>query len=524
MSEQDTGQIATLQRPTTNDQEEWKAYWKQQGQLWRTEPEVDAEQQKYLAERRATMPDIEKGTYPFGGIKLNRADVEWLLATHENGRGPVDWTDESQRGRKGLDLRGSDLSGKDLSGLPLARILGGILLERTQTIAGERADLAAICLEGADLSSAHLENASFFAANLKRVNLSDAHLEEAKLLVANLERAHFAGADLKKVMFGQANLGRAGITYTDLRGADLHRAYLQDATLYASKLGKANLSGAQLERTYLAAVTLHDENGVGPELVDIEWGNTNLTVADWSGVKMLGDEYLAKQTKSKKGQLEGLRVAIRANRQLAVTLQSQGLNEEATRFTYRALVLQRKLLLLEARYNRLGQLKAELKRLEKLLNEPVNSGRSGESWQKRMGRRRERLERTQKELDQINFQWHLADLWQRAQKFRQYLFSLFLAVTTGYGYRAWRSFASYVFVILVFATIYFLLGPRTGLPISYGDAIVFSMTSFHGRGFSPGENIGLSNPLTIFAAIEAFVGLVIEITFIATLTQRLFGK
>lgn len=436
----------------------------------------------------------------------------------------MDWSDPAQRKRKGLDLRGADLSGNDLSGLPLACMLGGINIQEMHVITNEQARLAAIHLERAVLRSAHLENACFFAANLGEINLSDAYLEKAILTVADLKMAHFAGADLKNVMFGQANLRRAGLTYADLRGADLHRAYLQDATLYASKLGKANLSNAQLERTYLAEVTLHDENGVGPKLVDIEWGNTNLTVADWSGVKMLGDEYLAKQTKSKGGQLEGLRVAIRANRQLAVTLQSQGLNEEATRFTYRALVLQRKLLLLEARYNRPEQLKAELKRLGKSLNEPANSDRSGESWQKLKLWRQERLERSQKELDQINFQWRLADLWRRAQKFREYLFSLFLAITTGYGYRAWRSFASYVFVILAFATIYFLLGPRAGLPISYGEAIVFSMTSFHGRGFFPGENIGLSNPLTIFAAIEAFVGLVIEITFIATLTQRLFGK
>ena len=52
---------------------------------------------------------------------------------------------------------------------------------------------------------------------------------------------------------------------------------------------------------------------------------------------------------------------------------------------------------------------------------------------------------------------------------------------------------------------------------------LFSMTSFHGRGFFPG-GITLDDPLTVVAAIEAFVGLLIEVTFIATLTQRLFGK
>ncbi len=61
MSGQDNGQISTLQRPTTNDPKAWKTYWKAQGWPWRTEPEIDAERQKYLAERRAIVPDIEKG-------------------------------------------------------------------------------------------------------------------------------------------------------------------------------------------------------------------------------------------------------------------------------------------------------------------------------------------------------------------------------------------------------------------------------------------------------------------------------
>src|SRR2546423_1927083 len=107
MSEQDNGQVSTLQRPTTDDPKAWKAYWEAHGGYWRTEPEIDAERQKYLAERRSIKPDIEKGIYPFRGIKLSRADVEWLLVTHKNGRGPVDWSDESQWERGGLDVRGA---------------------------------------------------------------------------------------------------------------------------------------------------------------------------------------------------------------------------------------------------------------------------------------------------------------------------------------------------------------------------------------------------------------------------------
>ena len=58
---------------------------------------------------------------------------------------------------------------------------------------------------------------------------------------------------------------------------------------------------------------------------------------------------------------------------------------------------------------------------------------------------------------------------------------------------------------------------------AWNEAIVISMTAFHGRGFFP-EQFKPGDPQALVAAIEAFVGLLIEITLIATLTQRFFGK
>ncbi|HKD75204.1 MAG TPA: hypothetical protein VKB76_06900, partial [Ktedonobacterales bacterium] len=83
-------------RPTGDDRETWKAYWQRHGQSWRTEPEIALERQAYLAERRAITPDLQQGIYPFGGIRLTRADIEWLLATHDDGKGPIDPNDEAQ--------------------------------------------------------------------------------------------------------------------------------------------------------------------------------------------------------------------------------------------------------------------------------------------------------------------------------------------------------------------------------------------------------------------------------------------
>jgi len=49
------------------------------------------------------------------------------------------------------------------------------------------------------------------------------------------------------------------------------------------------------------------------------------------------------------------------------------------------------------------------------------------------------------------------------------------------------------------------------------------MTSLHGRGFfQPTQSPG--GKVAILAAIEAAIGLLLEITFIATVTQRFFAR
>jgi hypothetical protein len=187
---------------------------------------------------------------------------------------------------------------------------------------------------------------------------------------------------------------------------------------------------------------------------------------DWTTVKVLGDEQVAHQKKSRRGIIKGklkklddYKDAVRAYRQLSVVLRNQGLNEDAAHFSYCAQLLQRRCFWLQG----------------------------------------------------------------GIRSFGQYLSSLLLDLLAGYGYKPWRSFLAYLIVITAFATTYFFIGRTVGPALSPLGSFIFSMTSFHGRGFFPG-GIGLDNPLTVFATFEAFVGLLIEVTFIATLTQRLFGK
>src|SRR5262249_19562058 len=150
------------------------------------------------------------------------------------------------------------------------------------------------------------------------------------------------------------------------------------------------------------------------------------------------------------------RTAVRANRRLAVALQANGLSEDASRYLYRAQLLQR-----TTRF----------------------------------------------------YEWRIS----------QWLGSWILAMLAGYGYRPGRSLLWYLAVIAGFAALYLNFGVVDGHPFNLIESAVFSLTSFHGRGFFPG-GLKLDDPVTVIAAIEAVIGLLIEISFIATFTQRFFGS
>ena len=443
-SEYSNIQISTISRPAIANRNEWIAYWKALGQEWRTEPEIDMERQDFLAQHLAIKVDLDEGIYQFRGVKLNRADVEWLLAQHEDGRGPVNWRDPEHFTRVGIDLRGADLRGANLRALPLSHMLGG-LNGRERNRAQEGRDMAAVHLEGAILSEAHLERAELYMAHLERTDFF-----KARLAGASLRKAHLEGASLRLAYLAAID----------------EREKEDEKTLTTSSAVRP-LPPADLRAVFLDSVTDLRNAHLGNEkygfvrLSDVHWADVNLAIIDWSLIKILGDEGRARaQSREKRVDnetlIESYREAVRANRQLAVALQGQGLNEEATRFLYRAQVLQR-----------------EVVRLQ---------GRTG-----------------------------------------AYIFSAFLDILAGYGYQPIRSVIAYLLVLTCFAIIYFILGHIVGPPLSPVGAVVFSITSFHGRGFFPG-GIKLDDPITIMAAVEAIIGLTIEISFIATFTQRFFGN
>ncbi|HEY1390456.1 MAG TPA: pentapeptide repeat-containing protein [Ktedonobacterales bacterium] len=531
--------------PATDDRAAWRAWWRAQGQGWRIEPEIPPARQTLLAERRAVAPDVRANTYPFAGMPLARADVEWLLATHENGRGPVTWDDPTQRERIGLDLRGADLQSVNLRGLPLARLLGGLAGATSEQIAAaavrlERSDLREAQLQGADLRGArldgaraegarlelaqcvraemkqidlrhaHLEGASLREAVMEKANLYEAHLEGAtlsgtRLKAASLSNAHAEGASIGGArlenaflrnthlegarLFG-ARLDRASLIGAHLEGAMLRRAHLEGASLASASLGGKRvapddlsrirqwapdfpevLRPADLQRTFYDTASVLDNVALGDrqhgyaELADAHWGDANLAVVRWTDGRAaitLGDEREAHQHATPEGKAK-------------------------------------------TRAERLADLERAVR-----ANRQLAVALQAQGLNEDAGRFAYRAQVLQ------------ARVLRRQLRIGQYLFSRFLDLLAGYGYRPWRSLVAYLLVIVGFTLTFFVQGSISGPHLAWNEALTISLTAFHGRGFFP-EQFQPGDPQSAIAAIEAVIGLLIEICFIATFTQRFLG-
>ncbi len=363
----------------------------------------------------------------------------------------------------------------------------------------EGVDCNLATFEQVQAPGAHFEGASIGSMRTAQVDFFESYFEGAGFGNARLQGARFVGARFHGAHLDHARLEGAVLDGAHLEGKELSAEEL--ARLRAIKpnfpavLPPADLRGAVLNsETSLVGSIVGDEKCGGVFLADARLSDTNLAVVDWTYTRnrllrrrvepiQLGDVREAHKAtnqqdkpKSAEDWITGYMTAVRANRQLATALRSQGLNEDADNFAYEAQRLQREVL-------------------------------------------------------------------RRQRRYGAFLWSSLLDLISGYGYKPLRSVGTYLFIILFFMFVYSLFGVVDASCVVSGvasngtllatcspahtltlrEAFVFSSTSFHGRGFFPG-GLGLGSPITLVAAAEAVIGLLIEITFIATFTQRFFAR
>jgi uncharacterized protein YjbI with pentapeptide repeats len=472
---------------------------------------IDEQRMEWLRSRLA----LAKSTYPshqsdqkppFAGQSLTGAEVFWL--TVQVLAGPQgDLTAAERRLQQAatnpllrvsldlsaIDLRGAVLSGAHLEGAILGRVrLGGATLAVAHLEAaylGE-ADLTGTFMDRAYmercyLGNAHLCSASLWAVNLQGASLYAADLQDAILHLADLRDTDLRSAHLDRADLSEVRLQDANLTEATLRGTSLYEAQLEGAVL-----SKADLFETDLRRTTFDSVSRL--NGAHLDQAKIDQSSfieTNLAVIDWPELKRLGDETLAHQRrlrllhydlsgrrqfktgrrKPSRVHMEEYRTAARAYRSLSVALRNQGLARTANRFHYRAEVMSRRSSYFEG----------------------ITA------------------------LTSLRF-------FLVPYLFGAWLISLTLSIVAGYGvYHVWRLFLTYLAVIATFAGLYYVFGQQDHPATTVINAVVLSLTSFHGRGLQP--PVQLTDTISIYAAIEAVLGLVVEALFIGSLTRRITG-
>jgi uncharacterized protein YjbI with pentapeptide repeats len=321
------------------------------------------------------------------------------------------------------------------------------------------ADLSGTLLGGVNLSGSDLRN-----ARLTGTDLTGATLFGVKLIQADLRRARLAEAYLPDADLTDADCERAIFHSASLVGVRLGGAYLEQADLTGADLWGAQCSAT----TILRGVALDQMTRLG----DVLWNSVPLTQVNWNQVKTLGDgediparivQIRRDKTLGRKERSQRIvamyRDVARAYRALSIVLRQQGLTDVASSYRLR-----------EQEYERVA-LKMEHR--------------------------------------------HLALLWSRILNF-----------VAGYGERPLNALFVYLLTVASFTAIYLFITHHfeTHLSqLSWDEALVLSITSFHGRGFFPGT-LPLGDWVARVAAIEAVIGLFIELVFIATFSRRFLGS
>jgi uncharacterized protein YjbI with pentapeptide repeats len=326
-------------------------------------------------------------------------------------------------------------------------------------------DLSALHLEGAHLWRAHLEGVYLATAHLEGAQIDNAFLNNCYLREAHLEGASLISTNLKGAWLRQAHLKFAHLGHANLVDSDLESAHLEFAYFANAHLEGANLRGAHLEEVNLSGAWLDSTTVLSEAAL-----NSNSRVGDihWGGV---GGVDLS--------QIDWSRV-LRLGDELGMRRRASLAENEAVVRAYRQLA---------------AQLRAQG------MNEVADRFLyRAQVLQRRVLRRQGRL-------------YASAGSW-------------FLDLVSGHGYKPSRAFMAYVIIVGAFAVAYALLA-YFGLTAerfpSWDSFIVLSVTSFHGRIFFAG-GLPLDDWAARVGAIEAVVGLLIEITFIATFTQRFFAR
>ncbi|MDH5542583.1 MAG: pentapeptide repeat-containing protein [Nitrospinota bacterium] len=172
----------------------------------------------------------------------------------------------------------------------------------------------------------HDPNADRLGADIKKI-LDEKHKKGEKLEGFNLQKANLEGINF---------------TYSDLYNVNFKRANLRGAHFFGSNLNKTNLFKANLESANLKQTTLYDAELLGARLGNasldnVEFGNDNKIKNE-----IEGDIFLSRGETDKAAEKYYEAMEIYLN--IKNNFKNRGLQNQAGRYFYREMVMQRKLI------------------------------------------------------------------------------------------------------------------------------------------------------------------------------------
>jgi len=373
------------------------------------------------------------------------------------------------------------------------------------------------------VQKAWLEGSHFEFANLSEVDFTDSSLTEAEFQGALIAEAIFRGARIAGARFHGARLDGA-----DLRGANLERAtwYVRPRP---TELGPGNVSPecreaidelskpdsvpATLDAAILARVAF-DSNTT---LANVTVGNREETVgladATYNGVSLtritwprspLADEHVPYDARY-------IPIHTSLDDLIQDLIESQGsaMQQRLRRCVER---------IRRVRAGEGAAARAEVRRQREGHLQDRIAPAARANMQLAIALRAQGMREAADYYTFRTYRCRRKELAARKRYLPWLALSLF-GVIVGYGYRPLNLLIVYCMAIFGFGAAY--LATDTG-HLHMWQAIVYSITAFHGRGV--GLAGGLDKTGETLSAAEAVIGLVIEAAFVAAVVQRVFDR
>jgi uncharacterized protein YjbI with pentapeptide repeats len=377
-------------------------------------------------------------------------------------------------------------------------------------------DLRGVALEGADLNGAMLDGVDLRGCDLTRAQLVGAHLRLSLLDDAYLDGVFAASASFRGARMQRCYARLADFTASDLRDVDMTGAVARRARFDAANLGTATLVRCKLTSASFRSARLFQTRLAGSRLMMAKFGpvgidatiESQLEQAGWLG--FVTDETPA-QRLERAADLSLARFDAETELQDARIWSETDDNPQIADGVWGDV----NLAVVKGWTAKTGdETRAERSRDPSDYDRAARANRQLAVQLRRQG--------ITDSSDFYGYRAKVCDLraFRLQRRWLQLAGNSILGALCGWGFRPAQTIVWYLAIILSWWGGYRVTVPK----LSVWQDLVLSVSAFHGRGVFISNLQSLTTGASVLVVTEAVLGLLIEVTFVATFTQRFLAR